>query len=264
MEFNELDKCLYIMGYQRHGNKTESIDVLLDESLDILNIYVYPFKKELNKNFLSKDSLEAKIYLLKHYIFEFFEIQSLFESHREILSTGSLRNFTSIDYEHTNEENKTRILTKFENYAVNSHILFDMLFSELQIVGFKYDIDFLKICEQLSFSIDYFDSSESWMFKDSKNQSLKNEIDHLKASEVALRHWYLVEGKIEKSPDFSNDVGKKYQNIANRTNVAKAWSDIITKKLKITPVMLKRIMDSLSDYPTVQKLIVNDLEKLLE
>jgi len=156
MNTNELERCIHTIGYWMNEDETV-IDILLSNETSVVKDYADPFKKELNTNLLSKDTYEAKRDLLKYYIFEFWELQGFFKEFNEILFTGALGNYTPTFYKHTSENQKDRKLTEYENYAVNSWIVFDILFNDLQLCCIKYNIDFLKLCDEVNFLTKYID-----------------------------------------------------------------------------------------------------------
>ncbi len=163
MNTKELESCLHIIGYWLNEDETV-IEKILNNETQIVKRFVEPFSKELNANLLNKDTIEAKKDLIKFYVFEFWELQGFYKEYDEILFTGSLCNYTPVFYEHTNENGTVRKLNEFENYVVNSWSLFNMLFNEIQICCIKYKIDFFKVCYELNFSLEYFDSGISIAF----------------------------------------------------------------------------------------------------
>ncbi|WP_276363546.1 hypothetical protein [Daejeonella sp. H1SJ63] len=101
-----------------------------------------------------------------------------------------------------------------------------------------------------------------------ENRSKRKEIQKLKskgelsAFEIALRHWYLVYGK-EENYIIPKQVGEKYQHLVDKTNIAKSYSRIDKAKGKIgTKAQLLKIHDSLSDFPKIQKAIINNIDEL--
>lgn len=170
MNTKELENCLHLIGYWVNEDKTV-IDKMLKSETHIVKDFVEPFSKELNTNLLSKDSIEAKKDLIKYYVFEFWELQGLYKKYSQVLFTGSLCNYTPVFYEHTNENGTVRKLNEFENYVVNSWQLFDMLFNEIQLCCFKYKIDFLKVCDELNFATEHFDSVITWAFKERQTEN---------------------------------------------------------------------------------------------
>lgn len=171
MNTKELESCLHIIGYWLNEDETV-IEKILNNETQIVKRFVEPFSKELNANLLNKDTIEAKKDLIKFYVFEFWELQGFYKEYDEILFTGSLCNYTPVFYEHTNENGTVRKLNEFENYVVNSWSLFNMLFNEIQICCIKYKIDFFKVCYELNFSLEYFDSGISIAFEEMQKENL--------------------------------------------------------------------------------------------
>ena len=85
----------------------------------------------------------------------------------------------------------------------------------------------------------------------------------LSAFEIALKHWYLVEAKIE---DYiiPKHVGEKYKNLANYKNIEKSFGDLDTKPRRREPNLknLNKVKKSLIDFPKIQRAIQNDIDKL--
>ena len=171
MKTDELEKCIHIIGYWLNEDKTV-IDKLLDENTDIIKEYLEPFKKELNNNLLVIESLEAKKDLIKYYIFEFYDLLGFIKSFDEILLTGSLSSNSLNKYEYESETGVIRKLNDIENYFVKSHELFDMIFNEIQLCCIKYLVDFYKLCNELNFSTEYFDSGVTMAFDEMKKDNL--------------------------------------------------------------------------------------------
>lgn len=84
----------------------------------------------------------------------------------------------------------------------------------------------------------------------------------LNAYEIALRHWYLVGGKIEPMPNSNTEVGIKYNRIRNADNIEKYYSNIMKQKRKGTRKELENIKITLQKYPTILAAIDNDIDKL--
>lgn len=171
MNTKELESCLHIIGYWLNEDETV-IEKILNNETQIVKRFVEPFGKELNANLLSKDTIEAKRDLIKFYVFEFWELQEFYKQYEKILFIGSLCNYAPVFYEHTNENGTVRKLNEFENYVVNSWNLFNMLFNEIQLCCIKYNIDFFKICNELNFSLEYFDSGISIAFEEIQKENL--------------------------------------------------------------------------------------------
>lgn len=171
MNTKELESCLHFIGYWLNGDQAV-IDKILKSETQFIKHFVEPFSKELNANLLNKDTIEAKRNLIKYYVFEFWELQGFYKECNEILCTGSLCNYTPVFYEHTNENGTVKKLNEFENYVVNSWVIFNMLFDEIQLSCIKYKIDFLKLCNELNFSIEYFDSGITCAFEEIQKENL--------------------------------------------------------------------------------------------
>jgi hypothetical protein len=159
MNTKELEKCLYLIDYWSNSDETV-IAKALDNDTDFIRDYIEPYSEELNKNLLSKNTIEAKTDLIKYYIFEFFELQGFFKVNESTLS--SRNNKDNIETLKTIGEVKT----DFEKYVIVCLQYFDIIFNELQLCCIKYNIDFFKICNELNFSSKYFDSGITFAFKE--------------------------------------------------------------------------------------------------
>lgn len=100
-----------------------------------------------------------------------------------------------------------------------------------------------------------------------ENRSIRKSVSKLKspseltAFEIALKHWYLERAGIE-SYSGAIEIASKYKGIKNSKNIELAFNDIVQKRKKANLKQLKNILNSLKDYPIVQKAIQNDLDKL--
>ena len=179
----EFEKSLHLMGYWLNEDKAV-IDKMLIKETDLVKDYLNPFSKELNKNLLSKDNLESKVDLIKYYVFEFWDFQLFFKKYNDILFIGSLSNYTSKNYEHLSNKGVKRKLEKFENYVINSKELFDLLFSEIQLCCIKYKIDFFRICNELNFSTEYFDSGITLAHESIRRENLSSHQEEKKSNKI--------------------------------------------------------------------------------
>ena len=151
-----LEKCTQIMGHWVDENDTV-FDKLLKPNIDFDKVFVIPFRKELNKNLFNTESKQGKEDIIRHYMHEFHDVQGLFLTSDEILSTGSLINYSTVKYKHKNENGITRTLNKYENYVVNCHYLYQLIFDEIEISCNKYKIDYKDLCIDLKFADKYLD-----------------------------------------------------------------------------------------------------------
>ena len=207
----ELEKCIHIIGYYLNDDE-KVIDELLNNKTNIFEDYCKPFYTELNLNLLNKDSFEAKRDMIKWYVFEFFELQHFWEMHSEILFNGSYRNYSPNEYEHEDKTGKKRKLDEFGNYVVNSWILFDMFFNEIQICCLKFNFDIHKICDELNFSTDYFDDEVTLGFRGLKKQVIARQTTNKKAELETLSSLITH----ESSKDIVVKIKIKYKNIKGK------------------------------------------------
>lgn len=121
-------------------NENENLFDKLNTKIDFENEYLKPFKEELNKNILETFN---KVDTIKFYLFELFQLQNQFKNNdAKLLFQTPLKNK---DY------------TKYENYILISHYLYDAMLTEIQINCLKYDIDFFLLCENLNIDCTLFD-----------------------------------------------------------------------------------------------------------
>jgi hypothetical protein len=150
LSFNEFEKNLYLINWWDNEDEN-NIKELNNTKQNLVNEYIKPFERELNNNLLLKDTNEAKRDIIKHYIFELFELQGFFNEYREIL-------FCKPDNEgNVRLNNEDDVNTEFEKYVISCLRIYHLIFELLQICCIKYNIDFFKVCNELSFSTEYID-----------------------------------------------------------------------------------------------------------
>ena len=172
----ELKKCLHLIGYWLNEDE-KSIEFLMNKDLSFSEIGL-AFSKELNENLLMIGNTESKKDLIKFYIFEFFELQGFYIQHNEILFTGIRSNYETNSYEHTSENGTKRKLSEFENYVIQSWNLFDLIFNEIQLCCFTFEIDFFEICSNLNFQHNIFSSEIITILKEMRtNNSLQQNLE---------------------------------------------------------------------------------------
>lgn len=191
-------KLLRVINYWESGDE-KVIKELMSPSTDILDKYLTPFRFELNANLLQLESQEGKIGLLRHYIFEFWELQGFFKEY-SYLFKGAYSNHASKKYTHISPKQTARKLDEFENYVIESHIVFDMAMNEIQLCCFKFGFDFYQIVEELKFSLEYFDSSVAHFAsrKDSKSKDSTPSFEDIIKSKKLLS--YLKENYKNSKP----------------------------------------------------------------
>lgn len=82
----------------------------------------------------------------------------------------------------------------------------------------------------------------------------------LSAFELALKHYRLFLAKKENLT--SKEVVEIYRGFKNSKNIEQAYNDLIAGRKKGNQSQLKRVSDSLSEFPDVQKAIQNDIDNL--
>jgi hypothetical protein len=169
METKELENCIRIIGgYWLHEDENV-ISELLNKDQNINIIFSEPFYKELNKNLLSIESRQGKEDLIRFYISQFWELQGFYKEYKEILFDNPYINYNgATQYISRTKEGDVK-LGQFENYVIVSWILFDILFNEIQIICFTYNINFLAICKDLHFDIQLLGS---WIIFDEQKEDV--------------------------------------------------------------------------------------------
>lgn len=86
---------------------------------------------------------------------------------------------------------------------------------------------------------------------------------NLTAFEIALRHMYLVRGKAEHWIPPS-DVGRKYSHLKSFKNIEVGYRQLEAKPRKREPktIELQRVLNTLDNFPEIQKAIINDIDVL--
>ncbi len=257
MNTKQLENCLHIIGYWLNEDEIV-IEKMLNSETQIVKQFVKPFSKELNTNLLNKDTIEAKRDLIKYYVFEFWELQGFFKEYNEILFTGSLCNYTPVFYEHTDKSGTVRKLSEFENYVVNGWDLFNMLFNEIQICCFKFKIDFVKVCKELNFSTEYFDSGITIAFEEMGKEYLPSQqtetvTDKLQVNQIALIHVY--EG-IQITRENAGEIAAKYGYTAKNSGEGlfqdyTNYCSTANRKGKPTPCTPKKLKNKIKLFESV-------------
>lgn len=141
-------------------NENDALFDKLSLKIDYETHYIIPFREELNMNILNSNN---KIDVVKFYLFELMQIQNQFKNNDKklLFQTPQL-----------NEE-----FTKYENYIIVSHYLFDLVLTEIQFCCSKYDIDFFLICHNLNLDSTIFDCSVAHSQENKNPISLPKKID---------------------------------------------------------------------------------------
>ena len=170
---NELKRTLNVLNFL---TSDDAINIIMNPSTQIEPEYLDPFIEELNIQLLTIESLVQKRSLIKLYIFEFRHIQELYIEYKEILlkKNGYLFEISSVEYEYENYEGDRRKLSLIENYIVNSYELFRLTFDFIQLCCIREQIDFIELCNELNFALDFIDISSTNDYKNSNNINLEN------------------------------------------------------------------------------------------
>jgi hypothetical protein len=92
------------------------------------------------------------------------------------------------------------------------------------------------------------------------NFNMASKESGLSAFEIALKHYYLYLG--DKENLTSRQIAEMYKGVKASKNIEMAYNDLLEKRKKGNKSQLKKVHDSLSEYPDVQKAIKNDIDKL--
>lgn len=153
----------------------DAIDIIMNSSIQIEPEYLDPFTEELNMNLLSIDNLVQKRSLIKYYIYEFRYIQDLYNDYKKILlkKNGYLFEISFGEYEFESYEGERIRLSLIENYIVNSYELFRLTFDVIQHCCIKEGIDFIVLCNELNFALDFVELDISDDFNKQKKEYIK-------------------------------------------------------------------------------------------
>jgi hypothetical protein len=151
---DRLEQCCHLLLPENYTDR-EVVGELLINSNKIKPKYIVPFRKELDKNILTRKSPEEKTDLVIYYVSELMKVQG-------ILPDYSLLEFevpdTFLNLKYSNHKGE---LTNLTHYKVNRHFLYALLFNEIQKACFNFKIPFLTICRELWFPLDVIDTEIS-------------------------------------------------------------------------------------------------------
>ena len=154
MKLVELEKSFHVLNYLIN-NDEKTIDIFLKSDIFLEENYFLPFCEELNYNLLLKGSKDEIEIVIRYYIFQLSPIHIHYKDFDFLLSKGFIIANSDISYEFVNLDGVGRELDEFEIYLVRSKQLFMQIFDEIYNCCFKYEIDFLSICEELKLPIEY-------------------------------------------------------------------------------------------------------------
>ena len=188
---NELKRTLNVLNYMI---SEDAIDIIMNSSIQIEPEYLDPFTEELNMNLLSIDNLVQKRSLIKYYIYEFRYIQDLYNDYKKILlkKNGYLFEISFGEYEFESYEGERIRLSLIENYIVNSYELFRLTFDVIQHCCIKEGIDFIVLCNELNFALDFVELDISDDFNKQKKE-------YIKLDPVEEKLKYLVPYRLQRS-----------------------------------------------------------------
>ena len=149
-----LEQCCHLLDPENYTDR-EVVGELLINCHKIKSKYIVPFRKELDKNILTRKSPEEKNDLVIYYISELMKVQG-------ILPDYSLIEFDVPDTFHNLKySNHKGSLTNLTQYKVNRHFFYALLFNEIQKASFNFKIPFLTICRELLFPLNSIDTEIS-------------------------------------------------------------------------------------------------------
>lgn len=170
MKLDILENHIRLLSYWVHSDESV-IDKLLDPQTELKQNWEDPFKKELDKNILEKETFESKRALFKHYIFEFWELQGFFKHYAWFIFKAQHIHEEGKSYYAFPEGSEMELVTVHLLYVEKAHELFCLLFDEIQLSCFKNNINIYELCQELDFSSNLFDSGVTMAFTDNKEFS---------------------------------------------------------------------------------------------
>lgn len=117
--------------------------------------YIFPFRKELDKNILDRRFPEEKSDLIIYYITELVKVQGILPDYTKI-EIEIPDHFNNLVYSDDKGD-----LTNLPIYKVNRHYFYTLVFNEIQKVCFTFKIPFLKICRELWFPLNVINTEIS-------------------------------------------------------------------------------------------------------
>lgn len=149
-----LEQCCHLLDPGNYSDR-EVVGELLINCHKLKSKYIVPFRKELDKNILTRKSPEEKNDLVIYYLSELMKVQG-------ILPDYTLIEFQVPDTFHNlTYSNHKGSLTYLTQYKVNRHFFYALLFNEIQKACFNFKIPFLTICRELWFPLDVIDTEIS-------------------------------------------------------------------------------------------------------
>lgn len=144
-KLEELEKNLVLL------DNFSARERLYDKEKDIFINIIFPFRHELENNLLGETN-EVQTYLIRTYVYKLGQLQKHFSLSCEFLFYGSPVKYSQTAYIYTFSDGTSRALNKYEIYLYKSHWVFIFLINELQRYCIINEIDFAKICTDLTLS----------------------------------------------------------------------------------------------------------------
>ena len=145
-----LEKCLYLLDPNKFRDE-EILKYILGGTEGIFSNFISPFRRELDRNMLTRKTPEEKKDMIIYYLSEFMRVQGKLREFNELeVETPGV--FMNLHYHNQNSETSW-----MDQYVVNRHYLYVLLFNEIQKCCFNFKVPFMSICKELWFPIRVID-----------------------------------------------------------------------------------------------------------
>lgn len=194
MKTKSLENSVRIMEYQSledEKQKQDLINELINPEQDFDINFIKPFRNELNKNLLNKESKDGIRIVIIHYTNEFLLPELFFEEHKMILYDNNFIGENSSEYSPPPlyEDGK---LSDFEKYIITSYYIFNCHFYDIQECCNKNQINFFDLCRDLHFKWDLISTGITLIYKEPKdliqfkNNIAEEVVDHNSQKRIKL------------------------------------------------------------------------------
>lgn len=152
----EFEKCLYVMGYHGHEDKSVIDELINLGPMEIYNKYFEGYAKELKKLLMSKETKDAKRDIIKFYLFDLQQMEYTFRYKVHLFDCDYYEINGAFFIDDDGVEKK---LSNHEIYIVKCSELYHEIMYEIQRSCSKLKIDFIQVCDELRFNLEYCDYS---------------------------------------------------------------------------------------------------------
>jgi len=171
MKTEILERCLRLLDRELFATPA-GIKAMVVNANKLTNDYIKPFREELDQNLLIKSGLSDKNDLIIYYISKFIRLRVNLPEFVTIVDK-----FPDVFYEKRYKSFSGQ-WDENDQFSVNRHYFYALLFNQIQACCFNYKIHFLKICRDLDFdlkTIDFENSSEHPEWEDAPVSKKLNE-----------------------------------------------------------------------------------------